>query len=141
MVLKLVEDYERPVIELDMLFKGCTALVDSGALIPVWTKSEDLLQKLGATLIKKDYPFSGFGGEATGNLYKFDLVLDDFIYPQMPIVACQNDDIPGFIIFSATMFAKMDYTIKNSTKEFIAFSFDGQKCYNLVIKGNVFVQN
>lgn len=38
---------------LDDLFPGCTALIDTGALFPVWTKSRELLEALGAENVKK----------------------------------------------------------------------------------------
>lgn len=52
----------RPVLRLDHLFPGCTALIDTGALFPVWTKNRDLLEALGAKICKRNVLFSGFGG-------------------------------------------------------------------------------
>lgn len=34
----LVVGANRPIIELNEIFKGCTALLDTGAILPVWTK-------------------------------------------------------------------------------------------------------
>ena len=39
----------------------------------------------------------------------FTLHLGKLIYPQMHIMACENDDIPGYFIFSATMFKNTVY--------------------------------
>ena len=36
--IPLDKNVKRPVICLDEMFPGCTALIDTGALIPVWTK-------------------------------------------------------------------------------------------------------
>ena len=56
---------QRPVVSL----KNLTALLDTGAYIPVWTDDEEVLvSELGAKLIKKDVPFTGFGGTTCGNL-------------------------------------------------------------------------
>lgn len=52
--------------------------------------------------------------------------VDEIIFPQMPIIACRDDAIPGYFLFSATMFSHMDYTIKNSTKEFVFTTFDSE---------------
>lgn len=35
----LEPNVNRPIIRLDNIFKGCTALLDTGAVFPVWTKS------------------------------------------------------------------------------------------------------
>jgi hypothetical protein len=55
-------DSDRPIVKLDYIFSGCTALIDTGALFPVWTKDTKLLEQLGAKLVKKDVGFNGFGG-------------------------------------------------------------------------------
>ena len=47
LTLKLDENARRPVVKLDW-FYGCRALLDTGALFPVWTGSEKILDKLGA---------------------------------------------------------------------------------------------
>lgn len=45
-------------------------MLDTGALYPVWTKSEELLVKLlNAKLVKAKVPVSGFGGTTEGNAY------------------------------------------------------------------------
>lgn len=63
--LNLDATQQRPVVVL----KNLTALLDTGAYIPVWTDDEEILvSDLGAKLVKKDVPFSGFGGY---NLWKF----------------------------------------------------------------------
>lgn len=56
----LEPNVNRPIIRLDNIFKGCTALLDTGAVFPVWTKSVVLLRQLGAILYKKNLTFSGF---------------------------------------------------------------------------------
>lgn len=110
MTFSLDKNNERPVILLNEIFEGCSALIDTGALFPVWTKAEEVLKAVyNPILVEKDKTFTGFGTEAKGNLYKIDLVLRDIMFPQMPIISCFNEAIPGFFLFSATMFEKMDY--------------------------------
>lgn len=65
--LKLKEGNQRPSFIID---KGIMAMLDTGALYPVWTKSEELLVKLlNAKLVKAKVPVSGFGGTTEGNAY------------------------------------------------------------------------
>ena len=55
LILKLDANARRPVVKLDW-FNGCRALIDTGALFPVWTASEKILtHKLGAKLEKVTY--------------------------------------------------------------------------------------
>lgn len=74
---------DRPILRLDYLFPGCTALIDTGALFPVWTKSRELLEALGAKVCKRNVLFSGFGGNVYGDIYTFTLQLGSLIYPEM----------------------------------------------------------
>lgn len=132
----------RPIIKLDDIFPGCTALIDTGAVFPVWTKDFKLLEGLGAKLYKRDIPFGGFGGITKGDVYKFTLTLGNIVFPEMQIMACHNDNIPGFFLFSATMFNKLNYTIDNQNKKLILSTWDNQCSFNLTIideKGNLHV--
>lgn len=46
-----------------------------------------MVSVLGGKLIKKNVPFTGFGGTAFGNLYQVTLEIGDLIFPNMHIVA------------------------------------------------------
>ena len=62
--LKLDENSRRPVVKLDW-FYGCRALLDTGALFPVWTGNAVLLEKLGAKLVQEEeVGYGGFGGKS-----------------------------------------------------------------------------
>ncbi len=136
-IYRLEDKTNRPIIKLDKVFPGCTALLDTGAIIPVWTKDVKLLQKLGAHLEKQNVEFSGFGGKTKGDLYKIDLTLDKIVFPGLPIVMHNDNNIPGYFIFSATMFNNMIYTIDDITKKFIVTLPDNQICHNIrVIDSN-----
>lgn len=132
-IYNLEKGTNRPIIKLDDIFPGCTALLDTGAIIPVWTKDTELLKKLGAVLHAKDVKFSGFGGETKGDLYKMNLKLGNIIYPGLPIVVHNDDEIPGYFIFSATMFKDMIYTIDDIAKKIILIFKDNQVCRNLSV--------
>lgn len=138
-----LEEYtNRPIIRLDTIFRGCTALLDTGALFPLWTKDTSLLVQPGAKLLKKNTAFSGLGGKTYGDIYTITLNLGDILFPNMHIMAAPDDRIPGYFIFSATMFQKMIYTIDNISKKLTITTPDNQLCYHLSIldkNGNVHV--
>ena len=107
--LKLDRTQQRPVVNIG---RGLNALLDTGAFFPVWVDDEDVLCKdLCAVLIKKDVPFSGFGGTTLGNLYTVTLNIGDLIYPNMPILANNSIFVPFNLILSATMFQNLIYEI------------------------------
>ena len=111
LTLKLDENARRPVIKLNW-FYGCRALLDTGALFPVWTGSDTILCKLDAELIKEEVvSFGGFGGKAFGKLYKVNFLFDKLMFIDMPIVVTQMQSLNCHIILPATMFDKMIYEI------------------------------
>lgn len=106
--LNLDATQQRPVVVL----KNLTALLDTGAYIPVWTDDEEILvSDLGAKLVKKDVPFAGFGGTTYGNLYQVTLEVGDLIFPNMHIVANNELNTSYNLILSATMFDGLIYEI------------------------------
>ena len=110
--LALDEVYQKPLVDLAD-WHNIDALLDTGALFPVWTAKEELLPKLGARFIKADVPFSGFGGETKGNLYRLkEFRVGELIFPDMPVVTSNEmAKEPYHMILSATMFQKLIYTI------------------------------
>ncbi len=115
----------RPVARLDW-FNDCRALLDTGALFPVWTKSEASLIKLGGKLEKKNVCFNGFGGETEGQLYRINFSLKGLQYIDMPIVVKPMDDLNCHMILSATMFEKMVYTIDTISRCLTIDTMDNQ---------------
>ena len=112
-MLRLDATQQRPVV---LLKNTLTALLDTGAYIPIWTDSEDILVSgLGGKLIKKDVPFTGFGGTAFGNLYQVTLEIGDLIFPNMHIVANSELNTSYNLILSATMFDGLIYEINTKT--------------------------
>ena len=107
--LKLDNTRQRPVVILD---NGLTALLDTGAYIPVWTDDEDILtSELGAELVRMDVPLSGFGGCTRGNLYKVNIDIGGILYPDMHIIANNEINATFNLILSATMFEGLIYQI------------------------------
>ena len=116
--LNLDATQQRPVVVL----KNLTALLDTGAYILVWTDDEEILvSDLGAKLVKKDVPFSGFGGTTYGNLYQVTLEVGDLIFPNMHIVANNELNTSYNLILSATMFDGLIYEI-NTRFHFLNFT-------------------
>lgn len=117
MTIQLDEEARRPIAQIDW-FEGCRALIDTGALFPVWDKSEDtLVKKLGAELIRRDVTFKGFGGETQGNLYRVNFILNNLHYINMPIIANRIQGANWSMLLSATMFDGMSYEIDTINKK------------------------
>ena len=107
--LRLDATQQRPVV---LLKNSLTALLDTGAYIPIWTDDEDILVSvLGGKLIKRNVPFTGFGGTAYGNLFQVTLEIGDLIFPNMHIVANSELNTSYNLILSATMFEGLSYEI------------------------------
>lgn len=49
----LNDSFQRPIVYLNN-WHGLNALLDTGALFPVWTASEKVLESLGGKLIQKN---------------------------------------------------------------------------------------
>lgn len=113
--ISLDKSARRPIARLEW-FSGCRALIDTGALFPVWTKSESLLVKLGGKLERNNISFSGFGGKTDGQLYRVNFNLNGLQYIDMPVVVKPMNDLNCHIILSATMFENMIYTIDTINK-------------------------
>lgn len=115
----------RPIATLNW-FHDCRALIDTGALFPVWTKNEMLLVKLGAKLERKCVTFSGFGGKTMGSLYRVNFIPGSLQYVDMPIVAKPMNELNCHMILSATMFENMIYSIDTINKYFSIDTTDNQ---------------
>jgi hypothetical protein len=98
MTLELDQTYQRPVVTLDNFF-GLDAMIDTGAVYPVWMNGEESLCKLGAVKKRNSVPFGGLGGMTNGVLYEIpalrigDLILpvpDDLSNPSSPLLLCGN---------------------------------------------------
>ena len=87
--LDLYKSIQRPVLFLADWHKF-DAMLDTGALFPVWVDEEKALIKLGAECIKEKVTFDGFGGEAVGNLYRLPYFrIGELIFPDLPVISCK----------------------------------------------------
>ncbi len=108
--LDLYKNIQRPVIYLADWHKF-DAMLDTGALFPVWVDEEKALIKLDAECIKEKVTFGGFGGEAIGNLYRLPYFkIGELIFPGLPVISCKVK-APCHMILSASMFSKLRYEI------------------------------
>ncbi len=107
--MNLDDKQQRPVIILE---NGLTALLDTGAYVPVWVDDESILtENLGAEFVKGNVPLSGFGGIAKGNMYRATFQIGDLIFPNMHIIANGELISPFNLIFSSTMLRNLIYEI------------------------------
>ena len=114
MTLELIEKYQRPVVRLNK-FHNIYAMIDTGAVYPVWMSGEERLRRLGAVQKKDSVPFGGLGGMTRGALYEIPaLQLGDLIYPRMSIIA-HRSSFPVPLLLPATMFNNLIYEINNKT--------------------------
>ena len=92
---------------------GLNALLDTGALFPVWTAPETILPGLGGVLLQKNVMFGGFGGKTQGNLYQLNQVaIGKLIFPELAVISCNDlKNVPYHILLSATMFRHLRYEI------------------------------
>lgn len=110
--LELNKNFQRPIVYLNS-WHGINALLDTGALFPVWTASEDVLKSLGGICIRKNIKFGGFGGETEGSLYRLSgVTIGKLIFPELMVVSSRNlKSVPYHVILSATMFRELIYEI------------------------------
>lgn len=114
--LRLDRKQQKPVV---LLNDALTALLDTGAIIPIWTDAEEILANvLGGKLVKEKVPFTGFGGITYGNLYQVTIEVGYLIFPNMYIVANDELDTSYNLILSAAMFQNLIYEIDDKNHKF-----------------------
>ena len=132
--LPLNNKIRRPVLILDKWFPSCRAMIDTGAICPVWTAPIFQLLKLGAKLKERNISFGGFGGSATGDLYEVDFKLDELTYSKMPIIVNKQERLNCHMLLSATMFENMIYTIDDKNHIFTLDTCDDKSIVKLVYR-------
>ena len=107
--LRVTED-PRPIVHIENFFE-VRAMLDTGAVLPVWTEDKNVLQAFGGVKVREKFNFSGFGGKAEGTLYRIPtFTLGELTFPHLPIVAVRMSE-PYHMILSATMFSRLIYEI------------------------------
>ncbi len=132
--LELYQTIQRPVIYLPEWHKF-DAMLDTGALFPVWVDEETALADLGAECVSDDVTFSGIGGAVNGRMYILPfLKIGELVYPNLPIVA-YHMDLPCQMLLSATMFSHLRYEIDDENHMLNVMVPDTQSCVrNMIIK-------
>lgn len=126
LTIQLDTKARRPIANLDW-FHGCRALIDTGALFPIWNGDGEMLESIfKAKLKKKDVSFGGFGGNAKGDLYRVNFELNGLCYPYMPILASELKGTNWHMILPATMFDGMVYEIDTVNKKLNIDTKDNQ---------------
>ncbi|MBO6178857.1 MAG: hypothetical protein J6O04_06775 [Selenomonadaceae bacterium] len=114
MTLRLIEKYQRPVVKLTN-FHGLDAMIDTGALYPVWMAGEGQIRRIGGTKKIENVEFGGLGGMTQGSLYELShFQIGDLIFPNMNIIV-HKSDFPVPMLLPATMFESLIYEINNKT--------------------------
>ena len=112
-VFECDKSFSRPVITVPSIFPNCKALIDTGALIPIWTAPEEFLIKSNIPRDPKieKGTFSGFGGDAIGNVYRMTVELSGIYYIDLPIIAAPLKRSRYHMILPATIFSSMAVNI------------------------------
>lgn len=108
--LPLIKDKQRPTVRLSNFFQ-INAMLDTGAVLPVWVEEEEALKKIGGVPVAFNQPFGGFGGMTEGTLYKIPLFrCGELMFPEFPVIASKIN-LPCQMLLSATMFNGLVYEI------------------------------
>ena len=67
--------FRRPVINIRNRNEIYSALIDTGAEIPVFTLGREKIAAFSGKLCRESVSFSGFGGICNGDLYRIDVEL------------------------------------------------------------------
>ena len=115
--LPLERERQRPTLYLEDFFR-LSAMLDTGAVLPLWVEDEDLLKSIGGIPIATNQPFGGFGGMTTGTLYRIPLFrCGGLMFPEFPIIASRSD-LTCQMLLSATMFSGLIYEIDDCNHQF-----------------------
>lgn len=112
-ILKLLAEANRPIAILPT-FYDVPALIDTGAVFPIWCGAEEVLKDYGAKKILDSVPFGGFGGMTTGRLYNIPIFkLGGLIFPNMNVIVHEGFSITSPLILPATIFRNLIFEIDN----------------------------
>ena len=141
--IPLLKEYQRPIIEL----YDNWAMIDTGAVIPVLSMHpKKVQQEFSGKIIKEGLPIGGIGGESTGDVYRLpEFIVGGLKYSPFEVFVPRQPLMKFPILLSATMFYGMDYTVKNSTGEFVIDTGDVSDTHKiefrlLTLKGGLYPQ-
>ena len=104
--IPLSAEYQRPVIEL----YGVEALVDTGAVIPMFSLPSIMVEKVfaGEKLLGNQY----IGGEALGDVYRLpDFKIGEITYSPLEVFVPRKGKLSFPILLSDTLFLGTSYTV------------------------------
>lgn len=112
----LTDDYRRPVFTFRVGNRHYSALLDTGAEIPVFTLGPAMMRDIGGSFVTSDAWFTGFGGRITGDLYRIDIKIGSIKYRSLPVICIHDPTMKFEFILPATLFTGFCYTINDNAK-------------------------
>lgn len=105
-IIPFTESVGRPIVRLK---KGHTAMIDTGATVPIWTSDVEVLKsEYDAYLDAENRRCKWFGGVTKGDLYRIPLFsFGNLQFPQMPILSIENEDFLADLIIPALAFKNL----------------------------------
>ncbi|MBR2215748.1 MAG: hypothetical protein IJ849_08335 [Selenomonadaceae bacterium] len=108
--LPLRKTTQRPIVVLKHP-RPMYAMLDTGAVFPIWVTNEERLKNIGGVFDRADVPFGGFGGITTGDLYRIPtFCVGELVFPNFPVILSPRK-LPCQLLLSATMFSNLIYEI------------------------------
>ena len=140
--LPLEPDFQRPLTEAYEM----PALIDTGAIVPVFTLYPSNLKRLFDTeLVATNKQFGGFDGNVNGSVYRIkNFVLGELLFEILEVFVPDKPRLRFPFLFSATMFYGMAYEIDTINNLFTIKVSDTQhlrrKFEILSLKGKLYPQ-
>ena len=92
-------------------------------------------QDFSGEIVKEGLPIGGIGGESTGDVYRLpEFRVGGLAYSPFDVFVPRQPLMKFPILLSATMFFNMDYTIKNTTGEFVVDTGDTLESHKIEFK-------
>ena len=122
--IPLKKKYERPIIEI----YGLSALIDTGAVIPVFSIEPAIIKKFFDTKLILETGFiGGIGGFERGSVYSIkNFEIGDLKFNNFETFVPFNPRIRFPFLLSATLFYGMDYEFDTINEKFIVRMKDEQ---------------
>ena len=140
--IPLQKKHERPIIKLYNL----SALIDTGAVIPVFSIDPDIIGKyFEIKLILETGFIDGFGGFERGSVYSIkNFKVGDLIFDDFEVFVPDEPKINFPFLLSATLFYGMDYEFDTINEKFVVRMKDEQPLHRDFkikdLKGKLFPQ-
>ena len=122
--IPLKHKYQRPIIELYKL----PALIDTGAVIPVFSMYPTIIEKFfNAKIILPNKFIGGFGGLERGSVYSVpEFKIGELIFENFEVFVPTEPRLKFPFLLSATLFYGMDYEFDTLNEKFIVRVEDAQ---------------